>query len=236
MVRTRRKHLVEPGRGVTTHTATFVIVWLALAINPYGHPAAVEQHPGVGVDAASTSTPGSVGSYGMPTYRHQRRRLQQTVFTQLRPMSDTTKCLNVPGANYNNGNPLALAPCAAVPEQNYSLPAAGSTLAMYIGPVAAQKIVDLWTFNTTSGAVVVVSAAGHVSLQAFVPWKAANNFIVRCNANLQKCWCHNSHVQCSGCRCGTGLGVITSAGLWTTSSVSAACTHSTGAWMWRITP
>jgi hypothetical protein len=73
-------------------------------------------------------------------------------------MSDTTQCLEVPMADYTNGRQLALAPCAAVPEQNFSLPVAGQTLHINISAVAVYKSVDLNNFNTTSGARVVVSS------------------------------------------------------------------------------
>jgi hypothetical protein len=72
-------------------------------------------------------------------------------------MSDTTRCLTAP--NYNHSTQFVLQPCAAVPEQNFSMPSAGQTLAMYVGPLAGNKIVDLWQFNLTSSAPVVVSAA-----------------------------------------------------------------------------
>jgi hypothetical protein len=143
--------------------ACLLIVCLVLAARSFGQTAAVKQQPLGGANAFNNSSiigwnnisAGESGHHMFTWY--QRRRLQQTAFTQLRPMSDTTRCVHVPGANYTNGNQLVLAPCAAVPEQNISLPAAGDTLFMYIGPVAAAKVVDLYSYNTTSGAPVTVS-------------------------------------------------------------------------------
>jgi hypothetical protein len=88
------------------------------------------------------------------------------VIMQLRPMSDTSRCLSVPGANYTNNNTLALAPCAAVPEQYIFLPSAGQSLLMFLGPIASNKVLDLNNFNTTPGARVVVSAGSRFNNSA----------------------------------------------------------------------
>jgi hypothetical protein len=98
------------------------------------------------------------GDWALPAapYGIQRRKLQQTAFTQLRPLSDTSQCLT---ANLNSVNQLWLAPCAAPPEQNFTLPAAGQILNVYVGPGGTNKSIDLHSFNTAPGAVVVVGAA-----------------------------------------------------------------------------
>lgn len=157
MVRNTCMHLVEPHRLQRVYRCLLVVLVLACSCLQTN---AVEEREGHGLrgDASNSNRQQGGASPSTPTW-HQRRRLQQSTFTQLRPMSDTTKCLNLPGANYTDGNQFALAPCAAVPSQNFSLPAAGQVLQMYVGPVAAQKGLDLFQWLPAPGTPVVVSVA-----------------------------------------------------------------------------
>lgn len=118
---------VRSTRTFILRVALSVVVYLIVAPAAFRSCAAVALHPTVGLDAVSTNRLG-VGAPPDASTAYTGRRLQQTVFTQLRPMSDTTQCLGVPMADYTNGRQLALAPCVAVPEQNFSLPVAGQTL------------------------------------------------------------------------------------------------------------
>jgi hypothetical protein len=129
----------------------FVLLVLAAAASRAS--AADEQHGQLAGAFANSSTHGA-GALPAAPYRDQGRRLLQTAFKQLRPMSDTTQCLQATALSHSS--PLQLAPCAAVPEQNFSLPEAGQVFHMYVGPVAAGWVLDLFNFSTSPGAPVLV--------------------------------------------------------------------------------
>jgi hypothetical protein len=104
--------------------------------------------------SSSSSNPFAVPSYGVGG----RRRLSQAGWAQLRPVSNTSLCLDTPNNNFTNGQQLALEPCDGSYTQRYVMPIPGFD--WRVRPGGLMECMDVENNGTAAGTKVVVSSTG----------------------------------------------------------------------------
>jgi hypothetical protein len=111
---------------------------------------------------SSGSSSGGVGinnPFAVPMYGvGGMRRLRQAGFAELRPLSNTSMCLDTPNNNFAGGQQLALEVCDGSYTQDYVMPIPGFDWRVRVGGL--MECMEVENNGTAAGTKVVVSCFG----------------------------------------------------------------------------